>query len=679
MHLIEASVINLAQRGVPWSLEDIGGIDALASAADDIGASAVLPEILAPFLASWKSAENEKKSIYSTVLKRLLTAATIDFVLIESTDILDQHRPLPDNGDELCFSVFLSKAEKDTEALSGLARGAALDGAFRWAVSNKRWQYRLLAALLGVSINDDPDFLRYAAKIVGIAFSHWREEELVKVLHRLVDQDGVRCEAAFELGMATLVQVLDNAGSNADTDKLQQAISWFETSASTTEYNPAASLYGECLTLVLAFYARRPACELQEIGSRVKQDIFGLSAWIAGQDSPSWLGSRYAESVCWSELASRVTTLAHHLDEPSWWQPAVVIEEALLMVYCAGRSILRRSQQGVIEELFRPRIEQAVATQAGQLHVLQAWLQQNKNSAWASEATALVDQAKAILGHGKLRQNPPGAASETEDILAAAISQSSIPGEQKRFLSAALSDVVTLHFRNLTAAEVQVIEQSCQAVSGHPDYAGNENGRVLFNAAVAWLTRFVHHRLEVTRRDDPGGAYLFERDDGSLPHEDELQEDFYRWLTTNAAGSDLEPTNLGSGRADIRMKSGPERLVIEVKREEKDASFDALETSYAAQTTDYQNVSIRLGVLLVLDLATPNRQGTPHLTSLFSVATIRRPNEDEARMMLVVKIPGRRRAPSELTKLAKSASRSKGATASRKSSATKANPQPKKT
>ncbi|WP_080432256.1 hypothetical protein [Burkholderia ubonensis] len=107
-------------------------------------------------------------------------------------------------------------------------------------------------------------------------------------------------------------------------------------------------------------------------------------------------------------------------------------------------------------------------------------------------------------------------------------------------------------------------------------------------------------------------------------------------------------------RKAIRMKSGPERLVIEVKREEKDASFDALATSYAAQTTDYQNVSIRLGVLLVLDLATPSRQGTPHLTSLFSVTQIQRPNENEPRLVLVVKVPGRRRAPSDLTKLAKS-------------------------
>lgn len=661
MHPIEKAVIDMAQRGSPWSLEDIGGVDALIPAVLDIGASPVMPEVLGPFLISWAGAQIEEQPAYSAVFRDLLGATTIDFVLSESTDILDKHRPLPENGDELCFNILLSKAASGKGALSGQARGAALDGAFRWAVSNRRWQYRLLDALLGVSVDDDPCFLKYAAKVIGIAFSHWREDALMSVLLNLSSQDDVRGEASFELGMATLAVALESAELDSSAEGLQQAKSWFEASANATEHNPAASLYGECLALILAFYAGAPSGELHEIGERVKQDAFGLCAWVGGRDSPSWLGSRYAESVCWSVLANKVAGLAHHLDEPSWWQPAVVIEEALLAVYCAGRSILRRTHEGVIEELLQPRIQHAVATQAGQLHVLQAWLRQNTDSVWASDASALIEDAKAIVGRGKSRKNPSEAASGTEDALAAAISRSSIPSDQKRFLSEALSDVLVLHFRNLTAAEVQVIEQCCHAVSEHCDYKGNENGRVLFNAAIAWLTRFVHHRIEVTRRDDPGGSYLFEREDGSLPHEDELQEDFFRWLTTNAAGSDLEPTNLGSGRADIRMKSGPERLVIEVKREEKDASFEALATSYAAQTTDYQNVSIRLGVLLVLDLATPNQQGTPHLTSLFSVVQIQRPNENAPRFVLIVKVPGRRRPPSDLTRLAKSKARNSGA------------------
>jgi len=156
-----------------------------------------------------------------------------------------------------------------------------------------------------------------------------------------------------------------------------------------------------------------------------------------------------------------------------------------------------------------------------------------------------------------------------------------------------------------------------------------------------------------TLKDDPTVTYLFERADGKLAHENELQADFFRWLSSSTAGSDLEPTNLGGGRADLRLKSSSERLVIEVKRESVDSSFDAIAASYAAQTTDYQNVSIRLGFLLVLDLATPNREGTPHITSLVHMREIQRTGEETSRLITIIKVPGRRLRPSDLTRLSK--------------------------
>lgn len=232
-----------------------------------------------------------------------------------------------------------------------------------------------------------------------------------------------------------------------------------------------------------------------------------------------------------------------------------------------------------------------------------------------------------------------------------------MPADRKALLLTVVTNAVSLHIDNLTGAETEIIERCCAEAQRHPDHRGNTNGARLFDTIVLWLVRFAFNRLELTRGDDPNGAYLFERDDGSLPHEDELQQDFFRWMATNAAGTDLEPTNVASGRADIRLKSGPERLVVEVKREERDCSFDSLAASYGAQTTDYQNVSIRLGVLLVLDLTTPNREGTPHLTSLFEMRPIQRTGEAESRLVLMAKIPGRRFRPSDLTKLAKAAGR----------------------
>jgi hypothetical protein len=48
----------------------------------------------------------------------------------------------------------------------------------------------------------------------------------------------------------------------------------------------------------------------------------------------------------------------------------------------------------------------------------------------------------------------------------------------------------------------------------------------------------------------------------------------------------LEPTNIGGGRADIKLRSGNERLVVEVKRELTDCSFDALSRKKLVEQPD---------------------------------------------------------------------------------------------
>lgn len=656
MHLIEAELIELVKSGRDWQLDELGGIATLAPSARALGSTPMMPELLHPLVLEWSNANADQRETYKSVLHDLLEAATTDFVLLEAVDILEHYRPLPDGGDESCFRIFLAKAAASDQSLSGLSRGAALDGAFRWASDNRRWQLRLLDFLLGLVPSDDAEFLRRAAKITGVAFSHWRDKELVEVLHKLVQLEAVRPDAAFELGMASLAEAMDRADSNDATTAFREAKDWFGESDGLSEHHPEASLYFDGLDLLLGFRSGVASATLGTVSARIQQHAFELHAWSEGS-GPPWLGSRQTEAACWSALASAVAGLAERLDEPSWWQPATVIEEGLLSVYSAGRSILYRTQLGGIEAMVRPRIRGSLASHAGLAHHVRAWLQQNAAHKWASEAQDLIAQIDAFIEQSGSLENPPKAASEGTS-LAAIIARSTIPQDPKELLLTVIANAMSLHAANMTGAEAEVIERCCNAAQGHPDYNANANGQRLFHTVLLWLVRFVCTRLELTRGDDPSGAYLFESDDGSLPHEDELQRDFFRWMVTNAAGTDLEPTNIASGRADIRLRSGPERLVIEVKREETDCSFDVLSTSYAAQTTDYQNVSIRLGALLVLDLATPNREGTPHITSLFEMRHVHRVGESHSRLVLIVKIPGRRKIPSDLTKLAKAAQRS---------------------
>lgn len=651
MHSIEAELIKVIESGRDWQLEDLGGITKLALAARSLGCSPLMPELLHPLMLEWRNTKATDREAYKRTLFDLLEVATTDFVLIEAVDILELYRPLPDNGDEGCFRLFLAKVVGGEASLSDLSRGAALDGAFRWAGNNRRWQLQLLDFFLGLNPNNDIEFLRYAAKVVGVAFSHWRDKELVEVLRKLAPIEAVRPEATFELGMAFLAEAMDKTDSCTAAIAFSEASEWFRQSESASDFNPEAGLYHDGLVLLLNFHNGASCVSFSAINARVQQHGFNLCS--SSFSGPPWLGSRQAEAVCWSAFASCVAGLTCTLEEPSWWEPAVVIEGFLLSVYSASRSILRRDQNGGIEAIVRPRIRKSVATQKGQAHQIHIWLKHNVTHDWSVDAQELLAEIDALIEQSGTLKKPPEEMS-ARTSLTSIISSSKIPEEYKNALIGVVKSAVSLQLDNLTGVEAEIIERCCKVVWGHADYASNMNGKRLFDTVLLWLVRFTFNRLELTMGNDPTAAYLFERDDGILPHEDELQLDFFRWIAALAAGSDLEPTNVASGRADIRLRSGPERLVVEVKREEKDCSFDELFKLYAAQTTDYQNVSIRLGVLLVLDIATPNREGTPHLSSLFDIRQVFRSGELEPRLILIVKMPGRRKRPSDLTKLSKS-------------------------
>src|SRR5690606_3997612 len=106
--------------------------------------------------------------------------------------------------------------------------------------------------------------------------------------------------------------------------------------------------------------------------------------------------------------------------------------------------------------------------------------------------------------------------------LAAIIARSKIPEGQRNVLFAVVTNAVSLQLDNLTGSEVDVIERCWKEAQQHTDYSKNTNGARLFDTVLLWLVRFIFNRLELTKGDDPAGAYLFEHDDGSLPHEDEL-------------------------------------------------------------------------------------------------------------------------------------------------------------
>jgi hypothetical protein len=201
---------------------------------------------------------------------------------------------------------------------------------------------------------------------------------------------------------------------------------------------------------------------------------------------------------------------------------------------------------------------------------------------------------------------------------------------------------------------VRIIKRISKKIGECFDIKNSVNGRAIFHVVLVYTVRFLISRLENVRYGANSPSYLMERSDGSLPREVELQNDYHGFMMSNISGVDIEVSNVGGGRADLVFSLGGERIVVEVKRDDKCCSFENLIQSYALQATEYQNVGIRVGFLLVLDLSKTRKGGTPHISELISPFPVPREGESHPRWLVVVKVPGRRVRPSDLTREARS-------------------------
>jgi hypothetical protein len=653
LHPVEAALHALLSQGKVPSVDDLGGFDVIAQAIPSLGASPLASEILSAVLRAASDASANGALPLNDLIDRLVQAATSDFVLIEMIDALDACQ-LP--NDTVCdvFMIFLQKAVDVSGALTCYARSVALEGAFRLAASDRRMQLRLLDALLGIQISDEAHFLRHAAKIMGIAYSHWREAELIGRLRIFSEYEDAAYEASFELGMASLASALDEPKRAVANSLFLDSLQWFKQAESKKEVAPEAALYGECLTLLTDFDAHKTDVELKARSAAIQKSAFELLAWHADANSPAWLGARHVQAACWNDLAAMLASLASSLQQPSWWEPRVVIESQVLAAYSAGRMVLKRSHDGYLETLVRPRIQSSIAQREGQAYLLKCWLQQNEQHEQVPEAEAILSGIDRLMtADAEVPRNPTEAANLWPP-LAATLSQANCSDETKRRVIDVVSSAYRFSLEGLSTAEIEIFDHCTAAVEHHPDYKGSIQGAKLFNTVLLWTTRFLKNRLDITRKDDPSVAYLFETVDGTLAAESALQDDYFRWISTQSASGEIEPTNIGGGRADVALKATGERMVIEVKRETDDASFASLASHYAGQTADYQNVSIRLGFLLVLDLTAPKLEGTPHIRSLVQCHSLQRLGETEPRHVVIIKVPGRRYSPSAVSKNAKS-------------------------
>lgn len=640
MNPIEQQIIDLLQAGQQPSLCAIGGFQGLSNSGDELYASRLLPEILSMLCREVNDTwEQTWRHFVAMAMLRVDDVPTA----IECIDILDGHPTIFGDFANQLFGVYRTRSADDSSM--PLLRMSFLDGCIRLTIKDITRRFDLISLLMQIVGKNLGAFAKRFIKIVGVCNCHWSNDELHKILVDALSDENSADEANFELGMHHFRKLLD-AGSIAATSELSKAESYFRNACEFASIHAEATLYRNACRMLLDFSQGDLANSSQLIANEIRESLTALRAYHRSGDDPSWLGARTTEIAHWESLGHKLRSLDHEINCEGWFDAKDVIESLLIPVFCASRSLLKRGDAGGVEFLVQPRLIGTIAGNKSHFENLREWIRRNPSSPIAVEVSSLITSTESERN-----------VSNSSLVATSKITRTNLHGilhrlfpedDSKTTLSQVIEDTILLQTRNLNHVQERIITQCIEGLGSHPDYQ-HPDVRVVFNATLWWLVRFMASRLDSMKGDAPEIEYLFRRDDGTRAKEDALQNDFMTLFRPYAVGSQIEVTNIGGGRADVMLQYNAEKMVVEVKREDRDCSFDAIKERYAGQTFQYQNTASRMGFLLVLDQTDRGGQAL-HLADSIRPMKLTPKGETESRYVVVCRISGDRYTPSELSK-----------------------------
>lgn len=188
----------------------------------------------------------------------------------------------------------------------------------------------------------------------------------------------------------------------------------------------------------------------------------------------------------------------------------------------------------------------------------------------------------------------------------------------------------------------QIIEDVGDQLNACPDYQGTV--REQLQPVIVSVIRFLARCLNA---QEGGGRshtqYLFDPDG----LEGDLQQDLVGWLYASGLHDfTVEAQHIGGGRIDLMVTFDGFRFIIELKREQGDATRSGL-SGYLRQAGAYQVTDVALGMLVVLD--TTSDPLAPHMRDnvWVDVLAAAEPGGTD-RYLVVVRVPGNRKSPSRL-------------------------------
>ncbi|WP_232496200.1 hypothetical protein [Novosphingobium kaempferiae] len=527
-------------------------------------------------------------------------------------------------------------------------RSQALLGASLLSRSKPVLGYKLVVSLLGAATDDDAHYLKYVAKIAGVTNAALTVPDLQAMLVRLSECPTSRNEAVMELGLIELKKGLESRERDAAIVAFTKARDFFVAACVSSELRVDAQLYRLSLDLLLNFQDGRRSGPAGAEVEKICQAAFEYCAHATPADSRvehTWLTDRAGEAMGWSTLALRLKLLEQSLGETLWLEAAVVIERQLLVCYSASRSILRRNEDGGLEEILRPPISDAIQEEQARLQALDLWIDRYAGSEMILDAKTLRREASSAREAAVLRN--PIEATSTDPV--AAILREGLVTPSGR--SAALEEVAAGVSQVIVTSTPLVVrrkldEMAC-ALQTNPDFSENQNARALFFSILFRTLAWQYEIENAERGKRPFSDYLF----SSNAIEADLQRDYLATVQAGSGGGGVrsEARAIAHGRADVAFDMGLITIVAELKKSNRARTLEELLDHFGLQATAYQRSNVRLGLLIVLDLT--DRGGTGEHFDVSSQILEKVPQgTSTAYSIAVVRIQGRKRTPSAVKK-----------------------------
>lgn len=634
LDLLEARLAN----NQAITIDDLGGVDEILADADRLYVAPFL-DILVDMISAAPPTEGVRLHNF---LVGGFSVAHDPQSFRDAIDQLIRNAPLRTAIAQEVVTIFTRRIREYATEREMLIAAYALEGLFRLALEGDVSRHRPLLELAEVASDAPGLFAQHVAKIGGAAFHVWGDDDLLTMLHRLLDNEEAEGEAAFELGLAHLARAFDGEDMAKILAGLDTARMLFERACEADDDRSDAGAYRSAITLVLGFAANRSAADMQETLTDLVTAARDRAEILRTGCVAPWLAPRQDLDIEWFELVRTVQRAAEDLARPSWINAATTMDR-ILAVYDASCSIAHGDG---LRSVLRPRVEAAFLRERGLAAHLDDLLSKGP---WPDAQRKMAQSLRTRLDEVYRAGARSGKVGESDKypllarILPKGILIERLPYDMARSLELGLESHV-LHDRELANPVLQRVLATLRGqLSTSSEYIGEV--QQAFDTVLQQILIFCSDRQNAGIRDlGSRGAYLRAPD----PSEAELQSDLRDFLKGNLVGAEVlsEVSGIATGRTDLYISLGGLAFVIELKKHEGAFSRVAADR-YTAQATSYQASNVRLGFLGALELVDRSGPVSSIEECLWHSAYI--PNGSAlARHLIIFRVPGRLKSPSML-------------------------------